>query len=121
MPREIFDPYAVLGLPSTATPDEITHAYRRQVKAHHPDTRTTRHTIPPTDEQLRRVLAAYALLRDPERRARYDRAATRYDRAAKRRPTARRAPAETTNTLNTAGALRILGLTVGVRVRRLSE
>ena len=114
MPREIFDPYAVLGLPSTATPDEITHAYRRQVKAHHPDTRTTRHTIPPTDEQLRRVLAAYALLRDPERRA-------RYDRAAKRRPTAHRAPAETTNTLNTAGALRILGLTVGVRVRRLSE
>jgi DnaJ domain len=121
LPREIFDPYAVLGLPSTATPDEITHAYRRQVKAHHPDTRTTRHTIPPTDEQLRRVLAAYALLRDPERRARYDRAATRYDRAANRRPTARRAPAETTNTLNTAGALRILGLTVGVRVRRLSE
>jgi curved DNA-binding protein CbpA len=121
VPRQLFDPYAVLGLPPTATPDEITHAYRRQVRAHHPDTRTTRHTIPPADEQLRRVLAAYALLRDPERRARYDRAVTRYDRAAKRRPTAPRAPAETTNTPNTAGAVRIPGLNVGFRVRWLSE
>jgi hypothetical protein len=59
------------------------------------------------NDQLRRVLAAYALLRDPERRARYDRAAMR------RRPTAPRAPAVTTNTRNTAAAVRIPGLTVG--------
>ena len=46
MPRELFDPYAVLGLPPTATLDEITRAYRRQVRALHPDTRTTSHTGP---------------------------------------------------------------------------
>ncbi len=126
MPRQLFDPYAVLGLPPTATPDEITNAYRRQVRTLHPDTRTTPQSA--ADEQLRQVLAAYALLRDPERRARYnrvatlyDRVATRYDRAAKRRPTASRAPAETTNTPNSAGTVRILGLTLGFKVKPLSE
>ena len=42
MPRQLFDPYAVLGLPPTATPDEITHAYRRQVRA--PSPRHPNHT-----------------------------------------------------------------------------
>ena len=71
MPRESADPYAVLGLPPTATQDQITNAYRRQVRTLHPDVRTTSQPArPPSDEQLRRVLAAYSLLRDPERRAR---------------------------------------------------
>ena len=116
MPRKLFDPYAVLGLPPTATPDEIRRAYRSQVRTHHPDTRTAPQSLAPADEQLRRVLAAYAMLRDPERRA-------RYDRAAKRSPTAPRAPAETT-TPTTAVTVRILGVTLrfgGLTVRRLSE
>jgi curved DNA-binding protein CbpA len=113
MPRKLFDPYAVLRLPKTATSDEIRRAYRSQVRVHHPDTRTTPQ-LPPADEQLRRVLAAYALLRDPERRA-------RYDRAPKRGPAAPRAPAETTNTPNSAGSVRIPGLTVRFRVKWLSE
>ena len=122
MPRQRFDPYAVLGLSPTATPDEITHAYRTQVRSFHPDTRTTpESTLAPADEQLRRVLAAYALLRDPQRRARYDRQTARYNRAAGRSPTAPRAPAETTNTLNSAGTVRILGLTLDFRIGRLSE
>jgi curved DNA-binding protein CbpA len=115
MPRESADPYAVLGLPPTATQDQITNAYRRQVRTLHPDVRTTSQPARPrSDEQLRRVLAAYSLLRDPERRA-------RYDRAAMRRPTAPRAPAETTNTRNTAATVRIPGLTVEFRVRWLSD
>lgn len=121
MPRMLFDPYAVLGVPPTATSDEIRRAYRRQVRVHHPDTRPTPQSMPFVDEHLRRVLAAYALLRDPERRARYDCAATRDDRAAKRRPTAPRAPAETTNTPNSTGAVRIFGVTVAFRATRLSE
>ena len=66
------DPYRVLGVPPTATQAEITHAYRNHLRAHHPDTRPARsaHTA---DEHLRQVLAAYALLRDPARRADYDR------------------------------------------------
>src|SRR6201999_2340420 len=73
MVREHPDPYLVLGVSPTATQAEITHAYRTRLRAHHPD---TRHTPPShtADDDLRQVLAAYALLRDPARRADYDRA-----------------------------------------------
>jgi curved DNA-binding protein CbpA len=66
------DPYAVLGVLPTATQAEITHAYRRHLRDHHPDTRQTAHNSG-ADERLRQILAAYALLRDPHRRADYDR------------------------------------------------
>ncbi len=67
------DPYAVLGLAPTATQAEITHAYRRHLRDHHPDLRSPEPNAP-ADERLRQILAAYALLRDPARRAAYDRA-----------------------------------------------
>jgi curved DNA-binding protein CbpA len=68
------NPYLVLGVAPTATQAEITHAYRSRLRAHHPDTRRTP-CSPTADEQLQQLLAAYALLRDPTRRADYDRAA----------------------------------------------
>lgn len=66
------NPYDVLGVLPTASQAEITHAYRRHLRDHHPD---TRHKAPNAgaDERLRQILAAYALLRDPRRRADYDR------------------------------------------------
>jgi curved DNA-binding protein CbpA len=67
------DPYLVLGVSQTATQAEITHAYRTRLRAHHPDTRQTP-SSQTADEHLRQLLAAYALLRDPTRRADYDRA-----------------------------------------------
>jgi len=75
MARQNPDPYLVLGVSPTATQAEITHAYRTRLRAHHPD---TRHTPPSqnADEHLQQLLAAYALLRDPARRADYDRATT---------------------------------------------
>ena len=66
------DPYLVLGVAPTASQAEITHAYRTRLRAHHPDTRHTP-TSQRSDEDLRQVLAAYAVLRDPARRAEYDR------------------------------------------------
>ncbi|GFG72841.1 J domain-containing protein [Mycobacterium botniense] len=68
------DPYAVLGVAPTATQAEITRAYRRQLRAHHPDSRPSASNSG-ADERLRQILAAYALLRDPRRRAEYDRTA----------------------------------------------
>ena len=79
------DPYLVLGVLPTATQAEITHAYRTRLRAHHPD---TRHTPPSqtADDNLRQVLAAYALLRDPARRADYDRATTHAAKPPPHRP-----------------------------------
>jgi curved DNA-binding protein CbpA len=63
--------YTVLGVPPTATPAEITHAFRAKLRALHPDSRSA--NVDATE--LRRVLDAYAVLRDPIRRAGYDRGA----------------------------------------------
>ncbi|MEB3983702.1 J domain-containing protein [Mycobacterium sp. 663a-19] len=68
-----YNPYTVLGVSPTATQAEITHAYRRHLRDYHPDTRR-KAPNPGADERLRQILAAYALLRDPSRRAEYDRA-----------------------------------------------
>jgi curved DNA-binding protein CbpA len=65
------DPYMVLGVSPTATPAEITHAYRRRLRNEHPDTRCAESSAD-ADDQLRQILSAYALLRHPQRRATYD-------------------------------------------------
>jgi curved DNA-binding protein CbpA len=88
------NPYVVLGVSPMATQDEITHAYRRHLRDHHPDIR------PPApngdaDERLRQILAAYALLRDPHRRAAYDPAPPR--RHARRPDQSRYQPSTTTS------------------------
>jgi curved DNA-binding protein CbpA len=67
MTHDLPDYYAVLGVASTASPAEIAHAYRCQVRSQHPD---TGHDQQP--DGLSAVLAAYAVLRDPARRAAYD-------------------------------------------------
>lgn len=74
--RDNFDPYVVLGVSPIATQAEIAHAYRDRLRAHHPDTRHTGSSRG-ADELLQQVLGAYALLRDPTRRADYDEAAAR--------------------------------------------
>ena len=68
------DPYTVLDVAATASQEQITRAYRRKLRALHPDTRdTVTPADPAADEQLRQIMAAYAVLRDPARRALYDR------------------------------------------------
>ncbi len=68
------DLYAVLGVPGSAGQAEITAAFRRKLREHHPDLRSPDVPFgPDPDEQLRRIVAAYAVLRDPHRRAEYDR------------------------------------------------
>lgn len=57
------DPYAILGVSPDASHSEITTAYRRAVRACHPD------AAHPDRERLAAVIAAYQLLRDPDRRA----------------------------------------------------
>jgi DnaJ-class molecular chaperone len=73
MSRPPPDPYAVLGLSRDATQAEISHAYRTMLRRHHPDTRTAVTADGASGDALQQVLAAYDLLRDPERRAAYER------------------------------------------------
>lgn len=57
------DPYALLGVPRDASSSEITRAYRRLVRTHHPDTAPASGPAEPA-----RPVAVYALLCDPARR-----------------------------------------------------
>lgn len=61
------DLYALLGVRPDATAAEITRAYRRLVRALHPDTGPGR-----DPDALARVLAAYQVLGDARLRADYD-------------------------------------------------
>lgn len=90
------DPYRVLGLTSSASQAEITRAYHRLLREHHPDTRTPDAYIPDpeVDERLQLVLAAYSLLRDPERRAAHDKKVAESDARGRRARPAEQTPAE---------------------------
>lgn len=65
------DPYEVLGVAPGASAAEVTSAYRRLVRDLHPDSRAA--SGPPDTARLGQVMAAYEVLRDPARRASYDR------------------------------------------------
>lgn len=64
------DPYAVLEIPSSSTADEVTAAYRAQARRHHPDVSVA----PDAEQRMAEINHAWTLLRDPAKRAAWDRA-----------------------------------------------
>src|SRR5277367_3362887 len=64
------DPYKILGVSKTASADEIKSAYRKLAKKLHPDVNPGRKEI---EQKFKEVTAAYDLLSDEAKRARYDR------------------------------------------------
>lgn len=63
------DPYSILGLPASASPDDIKNAYRRIARRLHPDSNPNN---PGASNQFKDVTVAYELLMDPTQRAAYD-------------------------------------------------
>jgi curved DNA-binding protein CbpA len=66
--RECRDPYVVLGVARQASGEEIARAFRRAARASHPDGGGAG-----SGEGFQAVSDAYEVLRDPRRRAVYDR------------------------------------------------
>lgn len=71
MQREWFekDYYAALGVAPTATPKEVTTAYRRLARQYHPDANPGDAAA---EEKFKEVSAAYDVVGDTERRKEYD-------------------------------------------------
>lgn len=68
MATSTLDPYATLGIPSSASRAEVGRAHRRLAKEFHPDVNDG----PAAAERMRRINEAWRILSDPARRARYD-------------------------------------------------
>jgi len=66
MPR---DYYEILGVPRTASADEIKKAHRKLVRKYHPDVNKNNAK---STEQFKEVQEAYDVLSDPQKRQNYD-------------------------------------------------
>lgn len=63
------DFYQVLGVPDTATPEEVKKAYRRLAKQYHPDANPNN---PQASERFKEISEAHAVLSDADKRKQYD-------------------------------------------------
>jgi len=63
------DYYEVLGVPRTASEEEIKKAYRKLARKYHPD---VNRDDPTAEEKFKEINEAYEVLSNPEKRAQYD-------------------------------------------------
>lgn len=75
------NPYEILGLSPSATTEEIQSAYRKLAKKLHPDLNPGNKAA---EEEFKQVAGAHDLLKDPEKRRRYD--AGEIDETGQERP-----------------------------------
>ena len=64
------DYYEVLGVPRSATTDDVKSSYRKLARQYHPD--VTKENPKVAEEKFKELSEAYEVLVDPEKRKRYD-------------------------------------------------
>jgi molecular chaperone DnaJ len=68
------DYYELLGVSRTASADDIKKAFRKLAMQHHPDrNRGDKESEKESEKKFKAVNHAYDILKDPEKRAAYDR------------------------------------------------
>jgi len=107
------DLYSMLGVPRSATTEEIEAAFREHAKALHPDRHPGNAEIA---EQFKELTHAYDVLTRPERRDAYDRRSSPAPVAsvAPERASVFRTPGRARAAVATGIALLLLGLAAGV-------
>lgn len=95
------DYYQILGVARQASTDDIRMAYRRLARKYHPDVST----LPDAEARFKEITEAYDALKDPRRRAAYDRLLQERDSKREARPDVQPPPrtrrAETTEQATT--------------------
>ena len=76
------DYYETLGVPRTASKDEIQRAYRKLAKQYHPDV----NKAPDAEKKFKQASEAYEVLSDPDKRQRYDQLGADYKEGQEFKP-----------------------------------
>jgi curved DNA-binding protein len=71
------DYYAILGVKKDASQDDIQKAYRKLARKHHPDV----NKAPESEVKFKEIGEAYEVLKDPEKRQKYDQYGSAWKRA----------------------------------------
>src|SRR6476619_6165402 len=83
MEAEYKDYYAILGVPKTATAEEIKKAFRKLARQYHPDVAKDKKTA---EQKFKEVNEAYEVLGDPAKRKKYDELGPNWQSGAEFRP-----------------------------------
>lgn len=72
MPVKYKDYYEILGVPRTASAEEMTKAYRKLARQYHPDRHQGKANAKEFEEKFKELNEAYEVLGNAEKRKRYD-------------------------------------------------